>query len=267
MFMDNKNRLLRGILACAFGAITGMFIAFQLGFYLWWIGALVGGGLAYLAYDFKEVTNAGKQAYREVVAWQPDKGWWKLYLTYVSNSFGAGLTLGVTIWAFASFMAWIEGVEPVSAGAVARSALMIPMTGCVLALITGTFGCFMPKLVMQSLSDDTKYFRNPLTFFLVRVPFFCLIAGAVMIAAGVLYLYGAAVKTWKALKVVSRWLKRTFVLVHSEYRLMVGMDTALGVAGGYMLGNFLIGVALAVVLFVVNVELVAKRYLRLTPQW
>ncbi|MFH0906821.1 MAG: hypothetical protein V1829_01040, partial [bacterium] len=63
----------KAFIACIFGAFIGGVIALQLHLYLWWIGMFVGGAIAYLAYDFKQVISAIKTAWKEVIEYWPSK--------------------------------------------------------------------------------------------------------------------------------------------------------------------------------------------------
>ena len=62
---------LRIFLACFFGAFLGALIAPRPG-YLWWLGALSGGGVSYLSYNIREIIRAIPRAWTMASVWRPD---------------------------------------------------------------------------------------------------------------------------------------------------------------------------------------------------
>jgi len=56
--------------ACALGAFIGALAALELNSYFWWLGLIVGGLVGYLTYEFKEVIEAVRQAWKAVVSWR-----------------------------------------------------------------------------------------------------------------------------------------------------------------------------------------------------
>ena len=61
---------------------------------------------------------------------------------------------------------------------------------------------------------------------------------------------------------VPRFFWKFFLMIHSEERLICGVDAMLGAAAGYFLGSVLIGVVIGGLFGVVNHEVVTKRWLR-----
>src|ERR1700689_790865 len=90
---------------CALGAFIGGLIAKQLGGqYLWTIGALVGGTVAYVAKDFNHFRPGAKRAYNQVFAWQPNRLYWRAFF---AQWLGASSFLASFLTFITPFMPWI----------------------------------------------------------------------------------------------------------------------------------------------------------------
>jgi len=69
--------------ACMLGAFVGGLIALELaenfsfGKYFWFVGALIGGFVAYVAVDFRDFCTGTVRSYHKTIAWQPDLLFWK----------------------------------------------------------------------------------------------------------------------------------------------------------------------------------------------
>ena len=62
-----------------------------------------------------------------------------------------------------------------------------------------------------------------------------------------------------------RFSRIFFLLVHSDIRLLCGVDAALGCAVGYFFGNALFGGVAGGVIGLLNFEIVSKRILHIDP--
>ena len=71
----------------------------------------------------------------------------------------------------------------------------------------------------------------------------------------------------KGVKIIGRFIKTVFVLVHSNERLLCMVDAAIGVAVFHFTGNnIFLGMLAGGVLGVVNYEIISVRILKLTPR-
>jgi hypothetical protein len=263
----DKDTLLRGLLACLFGAIIGALLASKFGVYTWWLGAIIGGPITYLTYDLKQVAAAGKQAYREVIAWHPATTWWKAWFAGVFNCFGAALTLSSLGWILFNLQFFLGWLGPVSTAEIAISAIFIPLIAGVICLITTTVAFVLAtEADLERMSHNLRYIRNPLKFYFRYAPAALWTGIPVVLRKCCLFLVRMAMKIPACASKLGEWFKRTFVLIHSEYRMIAGADAVLGATAVYMLDSWLAGLAIVAVLYLVNVELVAKRWLGIQPQ-
>src|ERR1051326_6289964 len=95
------NKVLKVLLACAFGAFIGAIVALRLNQYFWWVGMLTGGLVGYLTFEVKEVAAAMSAAWRTLR--QGETGWtyWKQVFHFFKWSLAAA---SFTPGLFALFM-------------------------------------------------------------------------------------------------------------------------------------------------------------------
>ena len=66
-------------------------------------------------------------------------------------------------------------------------------------------------------------------------------------------------------KVSILFIKYLFIMIHSDLRLLCGIDTAIGTITGYLGDNALIGATVGDALDTINLEIISKRWLKLVP--
>lgn len=71
---------------------------------------------------------------------------------------------------------------------------------------------------------------------------------------------------WLSGEWMIRFFKYLFILIHSDIRLLCGVDAAVGATIGYFSGSAIIGAVSGGVLGVINYELISKRVLGLAPR-
>ncbi|OGZ36037.1 MAG: hypothetical protein A2V60_01840 [Candidatus Portnoybacteria bacterium RIFCSPHIGHO2_01_FULL_39_19] len=69
----------------------------------------------------------------------------------------------------------------------------------------------------------------------------------------------------KLAKLMTKFIKTIFITIHSEIRLLCGVDAAIGTAIGYFAGNAIIGAIAGGLFGLLNYEVVSRRILRLVP--
>ena len=121
------------------------------------------------------------------------------------------------------------------------------------------------KEVFQKELGEIKGFAkmfNPFFIFFWYTPKYLLL-GVWYLFKGIWWLVrrgipGAAV-------VIARFSWHLFKLIHSDERLLCGIDAAIGVLIGYFTGNALIGALLGGLFGVLNFEIMSKRVLKVVP--
>jgi len=250
----------RIIFACFTGAGLGAVVALQLHFF-WWLGILAGGATGYLTFSFRDVITAA------VTAWKSLTG----------GRFGSrALTTGLLN--VAQFLAVLAGVI-----FCAASVLLLSIGA--LMLITGT----------PESSENWK--AAPSASALMPIPpLFWALAGATVLLLGIVLatvivrsanrkqtcmgILGCIAATplvlpitlililaWAILprgaRLLWRLARQTFVLIHSEMRLLCMTDALLGALVGYVCGNALIGGFVGAAMGWVNYRFVSVRWLKL----
>lgn len=257
------NQLKKVGAACAVGALVGGLIALELGDNLWPIGVVIGGLTGYLSFEFRAVCGAVPQAWQmaktRCLMHRADLG------VFAASSFITGLTFAIPVcgmsWLFAYSIEGSRVVHPLRL-AVETTWLYTPM---LLALAGG--GTVLATLFMltaekpMSLEAKESYRQllreyNPITFYGSRVPRW-------IVTVGVPGLWQVS---RQGLRFIREFVVICFRLIHSELRLLCGVDAALGAAIGYACGSAIIGAIAGCLVGIINYELVSKRWLKLVPQ-
>lgn len=180
-------------LACMLGGFIGALVSleiartFAIGEYFWIIGALIGGGISYLAYDLQEIKAGMSRAWQKTISWKPDKKWWKLYLK--------------TLLAI-----------PIALGIVSFTIIVFPFVAL-------------------------YYAGRGLLWLIQKIP------------AGI--------------AVFRKFVKETFIYIHSEERVLCLVDGSLGATIGFFMGSAIMGGVAGLIFGVINYELISKRALGL----
>jgi hypothetical protein len=246
------NRTAKVFLSCFIGAYIGGVIARSINPHLWWLGAIVGFGVGYLAYEFEKVIAAAPVAWERTINrnwnWHPDRGWWRAYFKRVISI--GNMMANITVAIFGIALWQVRGDAVFRQGGFSVMAIYFVMgyvTSLAIALDSGNG---IPNAV------------NPVRFYCWSTPKFIIftilpaipeIFGALLALAGTIL---GAIKTF---------LVALYRLTHSELRLLCGLDAAIGVAVGHYFGNVIAGAIIGGFWGVLNFELVSIRWLKLAP--
>lgn len=247
-------------LACFSGSLVGGLASLQLSCHFWWLGILLGGAVGYVSYNFKEIPQTVKTVWQSLL----ERNKIKLGAT-IAGQFVSALLMVAFILCYlllGSLIAVISVLQGVSFlfgndlsvdsfcffifGTVSQYGLGLiwyntigrqkDETEC--AILTTVIMCTAPGLSMVAI---------PLVL--------------VVVAIAIVFLVVYLLYTFTCF--VTEVLKRTFILVHSEIRLLCFIDSALGSLVGYYTGNVLLGACAGLFLGVINYELISLRWLKL----
>lgn len=252
------KKSLKVFTACFLGAGIGTLTALQINGYFWWIGLLVGMFVGYLSYEFKKVVQAVPKAWNAVKGWKPNKERWK--------------TGWIMFWALASFISTIL---------LAFSFLLLVETAAWVFLAVGFCFLFPLWLVMivaivgnmemkriegeREAAKDMFKNLNPIKVYFYYLPKF-IILGLLYFFKGTIYIFVRTPKFFrKTIVILWRFIKTLFIMIHSEIRLLCGIDAAIGAAIGYIAGSVLIGAISGGLFGALNYEILSKRILHLVP--
>ena len=253
-------------IACFIGTALGLLVAFKLaemfavGRYLWFLGAFLGAGVAYLAYAPVSVWNAAKRAWGELADRKQVRQF--LYRALSVTAYAAevvalaAVIIAGIVFTFAGGIIgaemhlWEPMVAPVWVFATFGS-FVFSYLGFLMMLATGKPQEPAHKISFRKGLRIAALLLNPVSFPLV-------------LAAGSLFFL------WKVGCGLTRLLYRTFVLVHSTERTVCVVDRALGVAVAYTLVSptltgILAGGLIGLALGVLNYEIFSVRILKLAP--
>ncbi len=241
-----KKQLQKVFVACALGAFIGSLVALQLNHYFWWVGLFVGGLVGYFTYEFKEVLRAIPEAWRTVTSWRPDFEYWK---ALGKASIYSTIFFSVITVPFAMLFLLISEI-----GVAVAYLLLTPLAGLLMARSV-LCGCGREKY-QSKVQEQRKLARHNALFvyfwYLPKLTLKGVWWTVLHIPAGIVLL---SCFIWQVVK-----------LIHSDERLLCGVDAAIGALVGYLVGNALIGALFGGVFGVANFELVSKLLLKVVPE-
>ena len=242
------------MLACFLGGFIGTLVAKNLGFF-WWIGLIAGGFVGFLSYEFKAVIIACKNAWKAVIGIRITKEQWQKFENHLKLY----------------FQDWFSSTMGLYGTIVIGVMLVLCLTdtkynwvgvGMVMAFF---FLCsFLTAYLLFELDVDKKTRKSLLRWNPVRI--YCWIVPK-YIFLGVVYLIKHTPKfIAEIVKTILRFTKHVFIEIHSEIRLLCGIDAAIGVCIGFFTGgNALIGGIAGAIFGGLNYEIISKRILHLVP--
>ena len=106
---------------------------------------------------------------------------------------------------------------------------------------------------------------NPLSIFGFWV-WYALACGIYYFFCGLIGMFCALSQgLYVGIPLACRCCKTFFILVHSELRLLCGVDAAIGALVGFLIGSVVLGALAGGLLGLLNYELVSKRWLKCVP--
>lgn len=251
--------------ASALGAFIGSLVGLQLMPMFWWVGMLAGGLVGYVAFDAKAVMRSVAVAYRQTryvlaqLRAEVVSGGRQLARAMLSTGrlvsgmivLGLSWTAPYVIITYIvkthgispnSFATWfMDGANPWSVLLVAAS-LNIGIG--VIVLFGGVFladELYGPHVTDENVLRTLRLYSNPTAVLCYWLP-----RGVIL-----------------SLTFLSVFFWKLFRLVHSDRRLLCGLDAATGAAAGTYFHNPLVGALVGGLFGLLNYELVSKRWLKL----
>ncbi|MEQ1561601.1 MAG: hypothetical protein ABL899_02680 [Nitrospira sp.] len=238
------EKTIRIAIACFAGSFIGGVIAFQIGHVGWPIGALVGGLIAYLGFDFAAVIAAIPVVWESISSWKPDYPVWRFRFR---NGLGF-LGMAQTLLLF--FLPIMEMTKPNTWGFLLSAHAAMFIAGFMSAGKRNQYGQLPEDLMPYKDTNPVGaayWFCRGLLWLIVRIP------RVTLKTRGYL---GLLIRTsWK-------FTVTLFHIIHSELRLLCAVDAALGTTVGYFSGNALIGAVAGAVLGVLNYEIITVRVMQ-----
>lgn len=258
---DVMSETIKVFVACAIGAFIGTVVSLEVNRFFWWIGLIIGGFAGYISYEFKKVLTAVLTAWRKARGWQPNKEWWRSYVRE-TNNFAHFFTIGMTGGIFATTMFEPKMVQ--DGGWFAFSIIATSFPAGFLFGLVAVFG------ESDRLSTRFNFFR----FYFWLLPKWTLKGGWWLLKGGWWLLKGSpsilAAVFWAviigaivATKFTARFGKLLFREIHSDLRMLCGLDAAIGTVIGYFAGSAIIGALAGGLWGALNFEILSIRVLKL----
>jgi hypothetical protein len=247
-------------LSCFIGAGIGTLLSINFGL-LWWVGILIGGFAGYLTYDYQKVKEAIPKA------WKQSKANLKLpnlilILRIILNLIGI-LYVGVVFFSFSFFV-------------------KISIFLFAFLLVCGIFSEIISLLVAMNFYfpyqddvNDKKIFNfwrlnrivnlidkkeSKLFIFYLLLPLISIVMTSCYIF---LFLKFLAKNTTPYFWIVINFFKNLFILIHSDIRLLVGINCLIGGIVGYSYDSVLVGMFAGGIIGVLSYRIISLKILKL----
>ncbi len=274
---------LKIFIACAIGAAVGTIVALDMNKYFWWLGLLAGGATGYLSYEWRTVMHAFPAAYR--AAGKLGLPRWGFIRSVVRIlSWGIVTTASSFVWMIiaAKLATKLIVGNPGAILITNKAGVLVGL--CVILMIVSLGVTLISALAValflfaegdnkrNSSADEFRGFAfivSPPTVVFWHLPRgVCFVAmntpNAIAIAAR--FVWSVAIRIPRGLVATMGFGRRfgwqLFVRIHSERRLICGVDALLGSMIGYFAGSAIIGALAGGVLGVINYNVVTERWLR-----
>lgn len=261
-------------LACAVGALIGALVSieiaerFAFGQYVWFVGALLGGGIAYCLVDFGEFCAGVRHAYFKTIDWRPHpmsfRAAFAMFCAYTMMTqnmfFIIFLAVPVYIagkdfefWPWLAFSLLALGIGLLASVAIWRGRQNAT-----------NWAWLKHQRVMEKQGWKMFYWANVigLSIWLIFLVGWLLWNAIIRIPRAYIATYHGI--GW-LIRQASLFLKHLFIQIHSQRRVLCFVDASFGAAAGFYFGNAIIGMAVGALLGLLNYELVSVRWLKLAP--
>ncbi len=200
-------------LACALGAIIGLFIALEIGWF-WPIGLIIGCATAYFTYEWQVVVGAFSCAYHTTRGWRPKNS--PRAMVTLFGWFLATLAL-MAIWLI--MLSYAVGKPPT---------LSWPLSIWSYIFLCSGFFLLLSVALQKQIEQSTLVYKEMCFALFPPLTAYYLLRGLIW--------FGPRFVRWLA-----RFLPTFFFLIHSEGRLLCLFGAAIGFFYGYLAGSILAG--------------------------
>lgn len=246
-----KNPLEKVFLASAMGAGLGSIVAMSVSEPFWWIGLIVGGLTGYFSYEWRQVLVALTTAWHQTITWRPPKNTKAYLLAFVKFQFL------LWVWCFTITLILYNTLNASDGVPIAETSVFA-FQGSLIMFFIGSVSILLmdltyPDPVFFNTKELVTHTNN--IHWMGYVPPILLGWGALHLFWFVLQLCGELVQA------IPKLLWQFFCLVHSERRLICGVDATLGAAIGFGLQSAVVGALIGGLLGVLNYEFVTRKWL------
>lgn len=246
------------LLACAIGVGIGSLVALEMHPMLWWVGLIAGFATGYLSYEWRAVLRAVPEAWRAARGWTLppryfDRVVWSLALwlnTLIMSTVVTGTLL----------LCVDDRMDILTVLVMAQTCILFG--SCVGGFLSVAYhmdayrNTLSADQSVRSLKQAAIFMFPPVILFFLPL---CGIWWCVRrIPTGVRIVAHGAMALARFLRA---FVWNLFLRIHSEMRLLCGVDAMLGTIVGYCSGSALVGAVIGGTFGVVNYAVVTKRWL------
>jgi hypothetical protein len=245
-------RYLRGLFASALGSGTGTILALSLGI-LWPLGAILGGLLGYLAYDFGAVRAASSRAWRRMLDTRFDMTPFKTRLRVCfSYSVGIAAVLQSVMWVTLLLVYACTGFSKPIAAVLVLFLLLVPFWASSIVFAFSFIENHSPYDRYYHHDPESEIYDNwktARTCNIVMMHYWAVVGMMKLVR----WLAPRIVPAIDGLARIVLWV---FHDVYSDVRLIAGGSAFSGALTGYRHASIVEGVACAVVVFTLQYMLI-----------
>jgi hypothetical protein len=268
-----SRQAVKVFLACAFGAGIGSLIALQVAVMFCGIGLLVGGLAGYLSYEWKKVIMAVPKAYRATTNYRfpahycETVGWFGIYTA--SSMLWMPLVLFFVIGVF-SLIPPANPAISLGPNMLCTGILGFYLAACLLATLL-VAGVMLPGFAERAKKEgDADYAEGKAKLrhaaFIAFPPFVIFWHLPKLLIPHVRqtpqFFWGCIASMALSVIFVKRFCWNLFLLIHSEMRILCGIDAMIGAAMGFFAGSAIIGALAGGILGVFNYTVITELCLK-----
>lgn len=265
-------------LACALGAMIGTVISLKINDHFWWVGTIVGVITGYLSYEFPKIMQAVPTAWQKAkeMSLKP-RG-----LKNGEDKRVARLLLGVigicllNVLAISSFQVYFFGGphipntnNMVEYNGLVRTLLLtlaslwifVEITSIALILVFTAVLLqifFISGVEVNKNIDFMNGYKN-----IIKYGNF--IVFPIWVTYHTIRLFVSLIYT--CARLIWHFFKNLLLLIHSEARLICGLDAGIGSVIGYLYGSPIIGALFGAIFGIANYYIVSIKILKLKPKF
>lgn len=252
-------------IACAVGGGIGTAVGISFYQNVWFLilGILVGSFTGYFSYEFKEVISVVRIAWNSVVGWRwrPDRAVVKNNIKLSMLIFGCFITVWTLALSTLYHSMYFSGLTVEGLG------LFPPLNVIVILVLLAGIITFGISVASFKEEDKTSILKTMIPVYFHLYLLFVLLPKLIWICIkyiGISFYNTPGIVKITTITIV-RFVKKVFILIHSEERLLVLTDAGIGVIVGCFMGHIIIGALAGGVIGFLNWEILSKRILKVVP--
>jgi len=253
------SRGTRVFLTSGCGGGIGSLVALELGISLWWLGGLVGFLVGYLFYDIGELRNAVPKAWARVTTWKLDTE--EVAAIFLAVLFCINVLASLVMLSLLFYFVLDLILRTLFSSSAVTSLRVISLwVGLFCGFGVGSFALSRsPKELLDQFDKGVADLKAFAVVLFYTSPFAFL---SYWPARSLIWL----VKRGPGFAVmIVRFVRMVFTLIHSELRILCGIDATIGAIVGYIIGNAIIGAFVGGLFGLLNYQIISVRILKIQP--